>query len=161
MQIAKIDEIKEFSKEKFFKKVPLETEKIVFNTFFFAPRQILPFHKHPQTDELFYIIEGTGEFTVGNEQIIVSKFSAVYGPSNIFHGIVNSGDSNLIMISVQGPKPVETIYAENSTVICPVCKQEVILKSDIKEGDKIVCPRCQAKLKITKSEENGKWLAIQ
>lgn len=160
MQTVKISEIKEFAKEKFLKKVPLETDKIVFNTFYFQPRQILPFHKHPATDELFYIVEGIGEFTVGNEQVIVGPTSAVYGPAEVFHGIVNSGDKNMVMISVQGPKSVETEYAENSTIICPVCKQEVILKAGTKEGDRIICPRCQSKLVISKGPD-GKWQAKQ
>lgn len=156
MDNVKINEIKEFGKEKFLKKVPFDTDKIVFNTFYFKQRQILPFHKHPATDELFYIVEGIGEFTVGSEQIIVGPTSAVYGKSGVSHGLVNSSDKDLIIISVQGPKPVETIFAENSTVICPVCKQEVILKDNAKPGDKIVCPRCQAKLTLSKSSD-GKW----
>ena len=117
MQAIKVDDIKEFNADKFLKKVPLNTDKIVFNTFCFKPRQILPFHKHPATDELFYIIEGVGEFTVGNESVIVGPTSAVYGPANVFHGLVNSGDKDMVVISVQAPKPVETTYAENATVI--------------------------------------------
>ena len=101
-----------------------------------------------------------GEFTVGNESIIVGQTSSVYGPADVFHGIVNSGDKDMVVISVQAPKPVETIFAENSTVICPVCKQEFILKDGVKDGDKYVCPRCQAKLKIMKSKD-GKWEAKQ
>ncbi|MDD5688368.1 MAG: cupin domain-containing protein [Elusimicrobia bacterium] len=160
MQTVKINDLKEFSSEKFLKKVPLETDKIVFNTFYFKPKQFLPFHKHPATDEMFYIIEGVGEFTIGSEQIIVGPTSSIYGPSDVFHGVVNSGDKNMVMISVQGPKPVETIFAENSTVVCPVCKQEFILKENVKEGDKYTCPRCQAKLKISKTKD-GKWEAKQ
>ena len=160
MQTVKISEIKEFATEKFLKKVPLETDKIVFGTFYFKPKQFLPFHKHPATDELFYIVEGVGEFTVGNESIIVGPTSSVYGPADVFHGVVNSGDKDMVVISVQAPKPVETVFAENSTVICPVCKQEFILKDGVKDGDKYVCPRCQAKLKITKSKD-GKWVAKQ
>lgn len=160
MQTVKISDIKEFSTEKFLKKVPLETDKIVFNTFYFKPKQFLPFHKHPATDELFYIVEGTGEFTTGNEQVIVGPGSAVYGQLGIFHGVVNSGDKDMVVISVQGPKPVETIYAENAAVTCPVCGQEFILKAGAKEGDKVVCPRCQAKLTISKTKD-GKWAAKQ
>ncbi|HTZ11298.1 MAG TPA: cupin domain-containing protein [Candidatus Margulisiibacteriota bacterium] len=160
MQTVKVDEIKEFNVDKFIKKVPLATDKIVFNTFYFKPRQILPFHKHPMTDELFYIVEGVGEFTVGNERTIVGPASAVYGPANVFHGLVNSGDKEMVVISVQAPKPVETIYAENATVTCPVCKQEFILKEGVKEGDTYICPRCGAKLIVSKTAD-GKWIAKQ
>lgn len=157
MQAVKIKDIKEFNDEKLLKKVPLETDKIVFNTFYLKSRQFLPFHKHPATDEMFYIVEGVGEFTVGNESIIVGPTSSVYGPANIFHGVVNSSDKEMVIISVQGPKPVEMVYAENSTIVCPVCKQEFILKDNVKEGDIVICPRCGAKLKITKLKD-GKWI---
>jgi len=160
MQSVKISAIKEFTEDKLLKKVPLETDKIVFNTFFLKPRQILAFHKHPTTDELFFIVEGVGEFTVGDEQTAVGPTSAIYGPSNVFHGVVNSGDKDMIMISVQGPKPVTMEYKENATIICPVCKQEVILKDNAREGDKIICPRCQAKLTLVKKDA-GRFQAVQ
>ena len=160
IQTVKINEIKEFNPDKSLKKVPLDTDKIVFNAYFFKPGQILPFHKHPATDELFYIIEGVGEFTVGNQSITVGPTSSVYGPANVFHGLVNSGDKEMVMISVQAPKPVEIIYAENATLTCPVCKQEIILKEGVKEGDIYICPRCGAKLKVVKTKD-GKWVGVQ
>ncbi|OQA91499.1 MAG: Cupin domain protein [Elusimicrobia bacterium ADurb.Bin231] len=160
MKTVKVAELKEFSAEKFLKKVPLDTDKIIFNTFFFKPRQFLPFHKHPSTDELFYVVEGIGEFTVGNEQTTVGPTSSVYSESDVFHGVVNSGDKDLVIISVQGPKPVATEYAENATVICPVCKQEFILKNNASAGDSVVCPRCQARLKLSKTSD-GQWDAKQ
>ena len=160
MQAIKVNDIKEFNADKYLKKVPLDTDKIVFNTLFFKPRQILSFHKHPATDELFYIVEGVGEFTVGNESITVGPTSSIYGPANVFHGIVNSGDKEMIVISVQAPKPVEFIYAENATVTCYVCKQEFILKDGVKEGDIYICPRCGAKLKVSKTAD-GKWIGVQ
>ena len=90
----------------------------------------------------------------------VGPTSVVYGPAGVFHGIVNSGDKDMIVISVQGPKPVETIYADNATMICPVCKQEDILPENIKEGDKFICPRCQSKLTISRTGD-GKWVGKQ
>lgn len=160
IQTVKVNDIKEFNVDQFIKKVPLNTDKFVFNTFYFKPRQILPFHKHPATDELFYIVDGVGQFTVGNESIIVGPTSAVYGPANVFHGLVNSGNKEMVVISVQAPKPVTLTYAENATVACPVCGQEFILKDGVKEGDIYICPRCGAKLRVTKNKD-GKWIGVQ
>jgi len=160
MQAVKVDDIKEFNADKFIKKIPLDTDNIVFNTFCFKPRQFLPLHKHPATGELFYIVEGVGEFTAGNEKTIIGPTSAVYGPADVFHGLVNSGDKAMVVISVQAPKPVENVYAENATVTCPVCKQENILKDGVKEGDIYVCPRCGAKFRVSKAKD-GKWIGVQ
>ncbi|MBF0522268.1 MAG: cupin domain-containing protein [Candidatus Omnitrophica bacterium] len=160
IQAVKVTDIKEFNVDKFIKKSPFNTDKFVYNVFYFNPRQILPFHKHPASDELFYIVDGVGQFTVGNESVIVGPSSSVYGPANVFHGLVNSGDKEMIIISIQAPKPVTNIYAENSTLACPVCKQEIILKEGVKEGDIYICPRCGAKLKVTKGKD-GKWIGVQ
>jgi quercetin dioxygenase-like cupin family protein/DNA-directed RNA polymerase subunit RPC12/RpoP len=159
LQTVKTNEIQEFNVDKFIKKSPLNTDKLVFNVYFFKPRQLLPLHKHPVTDELFYIQEGVGKFTVGNESVTVGPTSSVYGPANVFHGLVNSGDKDMVLISVQAPKPVEIIYAENATLTCSVCKQEIILKTGVKEGDIYICPRCGAKLKVTKGAD-GKWVGV-
>ena len=71
IRTVKVSDIKEFNADKFVKKVPLDTDKIVFNTFYFKPRQFLPFHKHPATDELFYIVSGVGRIYGSDENIIV------------------------------------------------------------------------------------------
>jgi len=160
VQYVKVDDIREVAAEKFLKKVPLTTDKLVFNSFFFKPRQFLPFHKHPATDEVFYIVEGTGEFALGNEQVTVGPTGTVYGFADVFHGVVNSGIGDLVMISVQGPKPIESIFADYATVVCPVCRQEFILKADATEGDAAVCPRCQSRIKLSKRPGGG-WVGTQ
>jgi mannose-6-phosphate isomerase-like protein (cupin superfamily) len=160
IQKINVSDIKEFSTDAYMKKTPLDTDKFVFNTFYFSPRQILPFHKHPATDELFYIVDGVGQFTLGNENVMVGPGTTVYGPANVYHGLINHGNKELVVISVQSPKPVTLVYADNSTMACPVCRQELILKDDVKEGDIYVCPRCGAKLKVTKAKD-GTWIGVQ
>ena len=160
LQTIKISDIKEFKTDKYLKKMPLNTDKLIFNSFYFKPREFLPFHKHPATDELFYITEGTGEFTVGSESTIVGPTSTVYGPAGVYHGLVNSGQKDMVVISVQAPKPVTNEYDENVTVTCVVCKQEFILKDNVKEGDIYICPRCGAKLRVSKTKD-GEWIGVQ
>jgi len=160
LQTVNIADIREFGKNEMLKKVPLTTDKVVFNTYFLSPRQVLKLHKHPASDELFYILEGRGQFTVGNYQIMVNSGSVIYGPANTPHGLVDSGDKEIVMISVQSPKPVKMTYIENSAVGCSVCGQENIVPEGAKEGDIIICPRCRAKLKLSKTKD-GKWTATQ
>lgn len=160
LQSVNVFDIKEFDRKELLKKIPLETDKFVFNTFFLEPRQVLAFHKHPASDELFYIVEGRGQFTVGGGQVMVDSGSVVYGPADVNHGVVNSGRNEMVMISVQSPRPVKLVYAENSSIICPVCSQEDIIPEGAKDGDIFICPRCQAKLRLSKTKD-GRWLATQ
>ncbi|WP_026754671.1 cupin domain-containing protein [Sediminibacter sp. Hel_I_10] len=51
-------------------------------------------HQHPE-DEFFYILEGTAEFYLNGEKVIVEKNTSLYCPSNSMHGISNAGDTEL------------------------------------------------------------------
>jgi hypothetical protein len=91
---------------------------------------------------------------------MVSSGSAVYGHAGTYQGIVNSGTNDMVIISVQGPAPFKMLYAENSSVICSLCGQEDILPANAKAGDIFICPRCQAKLKLSKTKD-GKWAGMR
>ena len=160
IKTVNLGDIREFDKKDILKKVPFAADKLVFNTYFLEPRQLLLLHKHPTTDELFFIVEGRGQFTVGDNQIMVDSGSVVYGPANISHGLVNSSNKEIVMISVQSPKPVKMIYVENSTVRCSVCGQDMIIPENAKVGDIVTCPRCHAKFKLSKAKD-GKWVTTQ
>ena len=159
-QTVNLNDIKQFDQKEMIKKGPLTTDKLVFNTFFFSPRQVLKLHKHPASDELFYIVEGKGQFTVGANTFPVESGSVVYGPANVMHGLVNSGGAGIVLISVQSPKPVTTVFAEKAIAKCPVCGQENIVPEGAKAGDIVTCPRCGAKFKLSK-DKDGSWVGTQ
>lgn len=159
-QTVNLGDIREFGKKDLIKKVPITADKLVFNTYFLAPGQVLKLHKHPASDELFYIVEGRGQFTVGNNQVMVDSGAVVYGPLDTPHGLVNSGENEIVMISVQSPKPVQMKYIENASAACAVCGQENIVPEWAKEGDIITCPKCHAKLRLSKTKD-GKWMTTQ
>ena len=65
-------------------------------------------HTHPQTDDIWYIIQGTGEYYTTSEE------NKTVGPGNIalaspedVHGIFNSGSEDIVILSVLSPLPVE------------------------------------------------------
>lgn len=159
-QTVNINDIKQFDAKDMIKKNPLDTGKLVFNTFFFSPRQVLKLHKHPASDELFYVEEGKGQFIVGKDKFMVQSGSVIYGPANVMHGLADSGDSGIVLISVQGPKPVKIVFAEHAAVKCPACGQENILPEGAKAGDIVTCPRCGARFKLSK-DKDGNWLGTQ
>lgn len=160
VQSVNISDIRTFGTEALVKKTPLQTDKLVFNTYFLAQRQTLALHKHATADELFFVVAGDGQFTVGENKTLVSAGSAVYGPADVMHGIVNSGDTNMTVISVQAPTPVKTEWAQNASVICPICGQENIVTTNAKVGDIYVCPRCHQKFVLSK-DKDGKWKATK
>ncbi|MEM2900778.1 MAG: cupin domain-containing protein [Thermoplasmata archaeon] len=110
MQIAEIEKTKEFKKESMVKKVLISTDKQVVSQMNFDVGTELPMHKHPNADEIFYVIEGKAEVTIGDETKEVNAGNIAYGPAGIFHGIVNKTKGRVIVIAVQSPKPEATIF---------------------------------------------------
>jgi mannose-6-phosphate isomerase-like protein (cupin superfamily) len=62
----------------------------------------VPWHNQEQ-EEIYFVVEGTGEMCLGEERTTLSTGQAVYIPSGIFHQLTNTGDAPLRMIYCYGP----------------------------------------------------------
>ena len=62
----------------------------------------VPWHNQDQ-EEIYFIIEGTGEMCLGNEKQVLSSGQAVYVPPQVFHQITNTGSTPLRMIYGYAP----------------------------------------------------------
>jgi mannose-6-phosphate isomerase-like protein (cupin superfamily) len=59
-------------------------------------------HFHRETEEIYYIMSGTGEMTVGGETEKVSAGDAVYIPVNNIHTLKNTGGEPMKIMLVCG-----------------------------------------------------------
>jgi mannose-6-phosphate isomerase-like protein (cupin superfamily) len=62
----------------------------------------VPWHNQEQ-EEIYFIVEGTGEMCLGEERATVTSGQAVYIPAGIFHQLTNTGDTPLRMVYCYGP----------------------------------------------------------
>jgi mannose-6-phosphate isomerase-like protein (cupin superfamily) len=62
----------------------------------------VPWHNQEQ-EEVYFVLEGTGEMCLGSERRTVTGGQAAYIPSGVFHQITNTGDAPLTMMYVYGP----------------------------------------------------------
>ena len=62
----------------------------------------VPWHNQEQ-EEIYFIVEGTGEMCLGSERQTVTTGQAVYIPPRVFHQLTNIGDKPLRMIYCYGP----------------------------------------------------------
>ncbi|MFA5865513.1 MAG: cupin domain-containing protein [Phycisphaerae bacterium] len=62
----------------------------------------VPWHNQDQ-EEVYFVLEGTGEMCLGLERQVVSSGQAVYIPSGTFHQMTNVGSVPLKMIYCYGP----------------------------------------------------------
>jgi len=62
----------------------------------------VPWHRHGQ-EEVYLVIEGTGEMCLGDERSILTAGQAVAIPPGVFHQITNVGQAPLRLIYCYGP----------------------------------------------------------
>lgn len=62
----------------------------------------VPWHNHEQ-EEIYFIIEGTGEMCVDAERQTVTGGQVIHIPSNAFHQLTNIGSTPLLMVYCYAP----------------------------------------------------------
>ena len=82
---------------------PLDANHFCMGTATLAPNGgQVPWHNHPQ-EEVYVILEGTGEMCVDDERRTLSAGQAVYIPSEAYHQLTNVGDEPLQMLYCYAP----------------------------------------------------------
>ena len=62
----------------------------------------VPWHNQEQ-EEVYFIVEGTGEMCLGTERLVLGAGQAAYIPPGVFHQITNVGETPLRMLYCYGP----------------------------------------------------------
>jgi mannose-6-phosphate isomerase-like protein (cupin superfamily) len=62
----------------------------------------VPWHNQEQ-EEVYLVLEGTGEMCLGAERATLTAGQAVYIPSKVFHQLTNTGSTTMRMIYCYGP----------------------------------------------------------
>lgn len=76
-----------------------------------------PFHNHHVEDELFYVIEGTGEYRFGTERHPIRKGDVLGAPAGgpeTAHQIINSGTTTLIYLGISTKAKTEIVEYPDS-----------------------------------------------
>jgi mannose-6-phosphate isomerase-like protein (cupin superfamily) len=60
-------------------------------------------HYHAETEEIYYILQGTGRMTVGDEVRTVEAGDAVFIPRHHAHTLENTGQEPMTILLVCGP----------------------------------------------------------
>jgi len=87
-------------KRKLVKKDLLKTKNYTLALISLNVDQEIPVHPEPY-DVCFYVVDGAGAFTVGDEQVELSSGELVYAPANVPRGIKSK--EPLILLGIQGP----------------------------------------------------------
>ncbi len=112
MEITRAESLMDFSVSKY-TRVLLQNAKGLIRLLCFEPNQEVPLHRHPEVDEVFYVLKGQGKILVGKEKAKVENGFFVKAPAGVLHQW-KSGRERLVLISVLIP-PSNYVHAEEIT----------------------------------------------
>ncbi|MCX8188323.1 MAG: cupin domain-containing protein [Nitrososphaeria archaeon] len=61
---------------------------------------IFPKHVHPEKEEIYYILSGSGLLMVEDSELNVTKGDAVYISGNVQHGLKNVSEEALVVLYI-------------------------------------------------------------
>lgn len=87
-------------------KVPLATtDRAQLDLYCVAPGQSQKAHRHDAQDKIYYVLEGTGRFSLGGKDAQLSAGEALVAPAGVEHGLTNDGTEPLLVLVVVTPPP--------------------------------------------------------
>ncbi len=84
--------------EKFFKSTLAESPRLLLGLNCLEPGQAQAAHTHADQDKFYFVVEGEGDFTVGDEQRQAAQGVTVWAPAGVPHGVANRGRARLVLL---------------------------------------------------------------
>ena len=94
-----------FSPEKMKKVNLFDTERMFCDVYGLNAGQEQTAHAHAGSDKVYYVIDGTGSFRIGDEERTVGSGTAIHAPASASHAVRNPGPGPLTLLVFMAPKP--------------------------------------------------------
>jgi quercetin dioxygenase-like cupin family protein len=89
--------------EKFYKQTLWQGEHVMVGLNCLEPTQSQRPHAHDGADKFYFVLEGRGRFTVGDEERDAETGALVIAPAGVEHGVTNTGDTRLSLLIAIAP----------------------------------------------------------
>lgn len=101
----RVKDLARFSPERMAKIALATTERSQLDLYCVGAGQSQAAHTHDDQDKIYYVLEGTGTFTLGKAEQQVSAGEALVARAGVEHGLVNDGPESLLVLVVVSPPP--------------------------------------------------------
>ena len=81
------------------------TERALLDLYCVAAGQSQKPHSHGDQDTIYVVLEGEGRVRVGDAEDTLRAGEAVIAPAGVEHGLVNDGQTPLLVLVVVAPPP--------------------------------------------------------
>ncbi|MEK6289002.1 MAG: cupin domain-containing protein [Acidobacteriota bacterium] len=105
MEVRNVQSERRFSAEKMQKVNLFETERMFADIYCLEPGQEQKRHAHSGADKIYFVLEGTGRFHIGEEDRELGVDQIVLAPADIEHGVHNQSDARLVLLVFMAPNP--------------------------------------------------------
>lgn len=105
MESKRIADSIKFSEEKMQKNSLFDSPRLFYDTYCLLPGQAQKVHAHEDSDKVYYVLGGTGRFTVGEEERDLGEGQAVIARAGDPHGVRNDSGENLVLLVTMAPPP--------------------------------------------------------
>ena len=85
----------------------VEADKLLVVRVRMPPGKAHEFHRHPEMEEVIYIVEGQAEQWVDKEMRMLGPGDSAHIPMKMVHGTYNAGDSTLVLLAILSPAHIE------------------------------------------------------
>jgi len=85
----------------------VEAEQLLLVRVHMPPGKAHAFHRHPEMEEIIYILEGTAEQWVDREKRILGPGEIAHIPKDVVHGTYNVGQQTLRFLAILSPAKIQ------------------------------------------------------
>ena len=105
METRSVEESVTFSEEKMQKNALFDSPHLFYDAYCLLPGQSQRVHAHDGSDKVYFVLRGTGRFTVGEEERYLGEGHAVIARAGDPHGVRNDTEDNLVLLVTMAPRP--------------------------------------------------------
>ncbi len=91
--------------QKYHKATLFRSDRLLLGLNCLEPGQTQSVHSHADQDKFYFVVEGEGRFTVGEEVRTVGPGGTVWAPAGVDHGVTNPGAERLVILMGIAPAP--------------------------------------------------------
>lgn len=105
MESRRIADHISFSEEKMQKNALFDSPHLFYDAYCLLPGQSQKVHSHDGSDKVYFVMSGTGRFTIGDERSDLTEGNAVIARAGVPHGVRNDSEGELVLLVTMAPRP--------------------------------------------------------
>ena len=106
MESRRLEESISFSEEKMKKNALFDSPNLFYDAYCLLPGQSQKVHSHEDSDKVYFVVRGSGRFTVSDEETDLGEGSAVIARAGVPHGVRNDSGDELVLLVTMAPRPL-------------------------------------------------------